>query len=38
MVIAGPQPRVRRLFDITGLDQIFAVCEDVSTAIKEVGG
>ncbi len=36
MAIAGPQPRVRRLFEITGLDQIFSICEDLDTAMKEV--
>lgn len=38
MAIAGPQPRVRRLFEITGLDQIFAIYDDLGTAMKEVGG
>lgn len=37
MAIAGPQPRVNRLFQITGLNQIFAIYEDVGTAVKEVG-
>lgn len=36
MAIAGPQPRVNRLFQITGLNQIFSIYEDVGTAIKEV--
>jgi len=38
MTIAGPQPQVRRLFEITGLDQIFAIYGDLGTAMKEVGG
>jgi anti-sigma B factor antagonist len=36
MAIAGPQPRVRRLFEITGLDQIFSIYQDLDTAMKEV--
>jgi len=36
MAIAGPQPRVRRLFEITGLDQIFSIYEDLDMAMKEV--
>jgi len=33
MAIAGAQPRVRRLFDITGLKQIFALHDDVADAL-----
>jgi len=36
MAIAGPQPRVARLFQITGLNQILTLCVDVATALKEV--
>jgi anti-sigma B factor antagonist len=36
MAIAGPLPRVSRLFEITGLDQIFSVYQDLDTAMKEV--
>ena len=38
MAIAGASPQVRRLFDITGLNQVFALCDDVPSAMKEVGG
>ncbi len=33
MAIAGPQPRVRRLFEITGLNQVFALHNDVAAAL-----
>jgi anti-sigma B factor antagonist len=38
MAIAGPVPRVKRVFEITGLHQIFALCDDVTAALKEVRG
>ena len=36
VVIAAPQPRVKRLFDITGLARVFRIYDDVSAALKEV--
>jgi anti-sigma B factor antagonist len=38
VLIAGAQPRVKRIFDITGLTQVFRMHEDVSAALKEVRG
>jgi len=38
VLIAGAQPRVRKIFDITGLTQVFRMHEDVSAALKEVRG
>jgi anti-sigma B factor antagonist len=38
LAIAGPRPRVNRLFEITGLNQILSICNDVAAALKEVGG
>ena len=38
VVIAGAQPRVKRIFDITGLTQVFRMHEDVAAALKEVRG
>ncbi len=38
VLIAGAQPRVKRLFDITGLAQVFRIHEDVPAALKEVRG
>jgi len=38
VIIAAAQPRVKRLFDITGLAQVFRIYEDVSAALKEVRG
>jgi len=38
LLLAAPKPRVRRLLDITGLDQILAVHEDVAAALKEDEG
>jgi anti-sigma B factor antagonist len=35
VVIAAAQPRVKRLFDITGLAQVFRIYDDVSAALKE---
>ena len=37
MGIAGARPRVKDLFEVTGLSQIFALYGDVATALKEVG-
>jgi anti-sigma B factor antagonist len=36
VAIAGATARVSRLFDITGLKQIFSLYEDASAALKEV--
>jgi len=36
IAIAGARPRVRRLFEITGLKQVFALHDDVAAALKEV--
>lgn len=38
MAVAGARDRVQRLFQITGLEQVFTLCADVPTAVKEVGG
>jgi anti-sigma B factor antagonist len=38
VTIAGAQPRVSKLFEITGLTQVFRTYEDVSAALKEVRG
>ena len=38
MALAAARPRVKRLFEITGLTQVFALCEDVAAALKEVRG
>ena len=38
LLLAGPKPRVKRLLDITGLDQILAVHGDVAAALKEDEG
>jgi anti-sigma B factor antagonist len=38
VLIAGALPRVRKIFDITGLTQVFRMHEDVSAALKEVRG
>ena len=37
MAVAAPQPVVRRLFEITGLNRVLPVCDDVGAALKEVG-
>ncbi len=36
MVIAGAQPQVRRLFEITRLNQVFPMHDDVASALQEV--
>jgi len=36
MALAGLVPRVKRVFEITGLQQIFTLCDDVAAALKEV--
>ena len=38
VVIALARPRVRRLFEITGLTQVFRIFDDVASALKEVRG
>jgi anti-sigma B factor antagonist len=38
VTIAVLQPRVKRLFEITGLTQVFRICDDVAAALKEVRG
>jgi len=38
VLIAAAQPRVKRLFEITGLNQVFRIYEDVAAALKEVRG
>jgi anti-sigma B factor antagonist len=37
MPIAGAQPRVERVFEITGLTQVFRLYDDVDKALEEVG-
>jgi anti-sigma B factor antagonist len=38
VVIAVSQPRVKRLFVITGLTKVFRIYDDAATALKEVRG
>ena len=38
VVIAAPQPQVKRLFEITGLTQVFRIYDDEAAALKEVRG
>ncbi len=38
VIIAVSQPRVKRLFEITGLTQVFRIYDDVAAALKEVRG
>jgi len=38
VVIAVARPRVRRLFEITGLTQVFRIYDDVAAALKEERG
>jgi len=37
VAIAGAQAFVKKLFERTGLNQVFPLCEDVAAALKEVG-
>lgn len=37
LAIAAAQPRVKRVFEVTGLNQVFPVRDDVEGALKEVG-
>jgi len=36
--LAGLKAQVQRVFDVTKLNRIFAIYDDVETAVKEVGG
>lgn len=36
LLVAGAQPRVQRVFEITGLNQVFAMRADVASALQEV--
>lgn len=36
--LAGVRAQVKRVFDVTKLNQILAIYGDVETAVKEVGG
>lgn len=36
LAIAGAAPGVKRLFEITGLEQIFSLYDDMAAALKEV--
>jgi anti-sigma B factor antagonist len=38
LVLAGAQPQVKRLFEITRLNQVFPMAEDVASALQEVAG
>lgn len=38
VVIAVTRPRVKRLFEITGLTQVFRIYDDAAAALKEVRG
>jgi len=38
VAIAGPKPQIRRLFEITGLTQVFRIYDDAAAALKEVRG
>lgn len=38
VAIAGARERVGRLFEITGLKQVFSLYEDAAAALKEVRG
>ena len=37
LAVAAAQPQVKRLFEVTGLNQIMPLCDDVEGALKEVG-
>ena len=36
IVIVGAQPQVKRIFEITRLNQVFSMREDVASALQEV--
>ena len=36
LVIAGARPQVKRVFEITRLDGVFTMCDDVASALQEV--
>ncbi len=36
LFVTGAQPRVQRVFEITGLNQVFAMRADVTSALQEV--
>ena len=36
LIVAGAQPRVQRVFEITGLNRVFAMRADVNAAVQEV--
>jgi len=36
MPIAGAQPRVKRVFEVTGLTRVFGIYDDVEAALEEV--
>jgi anti-anti-sigma regulatory factor len=38
VAIAGPKPQIRRLFEITGLTQVFRIYDDAAAALKEARG
>jgi anti-sigma B factor antagonist len=37
LLVAAAQPRVKRLFEITGLEKVLPLYDDASAALKEVG-
>ncbi|MFK0192829.1 STAS domain-containing protein [Kitasatospora sp. NPDC090308] len=37
IVLAAPRPQVRRLFDLTGIGQVFVIAESVAAAIEHHG-
>ena len=36
LVIAGARPQVKRVFEITRLNGVFTMCDDVASALQEV--
>ncbi len=36
LIVAGAQPRVQRVFEITGLNRVFSMQADVASALPEV--
>jgi len=36
LLMAGAQPRVARVFEITGLNRVFVMCADVTSALQGV--